>query len=253
MSNLVVINGINVEFEVVGDQTYTTSLDIAAVFEKRHDNIIAQIKALPQDDFTHLNFKASNYKDSTGRTLPCYNLTRDGFSLLVMGFTGQKAYKWKVEFIKAFNEMEKRLRNVEYEKHDKLAFRQSLGYKSQLEQQKTNFNNEIKALKYDLIQTKEELDACKGALEVLKRRKDFSNEENIKILKEELAKHDLYLFSELDFILWSENLTKEFIYESKRLVGEIGLAAYKKLENKIQKSSFMKNISYTHFNALNFL
>ncbi|HEG6777313.1 TPA: Rha family transcriptional regulator [Campylobacter jejuni] len=82
MSNLVVINGINVEFEVVGDQTYTTSLDIAAVFEKRHDNIIAQIKASPQDDFTHLNFKASNYKDSTGRTLPCYNLTRDGFSLL---------------------------------------------------------------------------------------------------------------------------------------------------------------------------
>ncbi len=133
MSNLVVINGINVEFEVVGTQTHTTSLDIAAVFEKRHDNIIAQIKALPQDDFTHLNFKASNYKDSTGRILPCYNLTRDGFSLLVMGFTGEKAYKWKIEFIKAFNEMEKRLKNLEIEKHEKLAFHQSLGYKSQLE------------------------------------------------------------------------------------------------------------------------
>ncbi|HED6776907.1 TPA: antA/AntB antirepressor family protein [Campylobacter jejuni] len=142
-----------------------------------------------------------------------------------------------------FIECEKRLKNIEAEQMQKLAFRQSLGYKSQLEQQKTNFNNEIKALKYDLIQTKEELNLCKGALEVLKRRKDFGNEENIKILKEELAKHDLYLFSELDFILWSENLTKEFIYESKRLVGEIGLAAYKKLENKIQKSSFMKNIS----------
>ncbi|EKJ0758025.1 Rha family transcriptional regulator [Campylobacter jejuni] len=110
MSDLVVINGINVEFEVVGDQTFTTSLDIAAVFEKRHDNIIAQIKALPQDNFTHLNFKVSNYKDSTGRTLPCYKLTRDAFSLLVMGFTGEKAYKWKTLFIKAFNEMEKRLK-----------------------------------------------------------------------------------------------------------------------------------------------
>ncbi|MEE6566537.1 hypothetical protein VWM73_11205, partial [Campylobacter coli] len=42
-------------------------------------------------------------------------------------------------FIKAFNEMEKRLRNIEYEKHDKLAFRQSLGYKSQLAQQKQKY------------------------------------------------------------------------------------------------------------------
>ncbi|PCM56700.1 hypothetical protein CP502_07335, partial [Campylobacter sp. BCW_8712] len=81
-------------------------------------------------------------------------ITRDGFSLLVMGFTGEKAYKWKIEFIKAFNEMEKRLRNIEYEKHDKLAFRQSLGYKSQLAQQKQKYENEIKALKYDLEQSK---------------------------------------------------------------------------------------------------
>ncbi|MBW1460866.1 hypothetical protein AT934_00905, partial [Campylobacter jejuni] len=132
----------------------TTSLDIAAVFNKRHDNIIAKIETFPKDSFTDLNFKASKYIDSTGRILPCYKITRDGFSLLVMGFTGEKAYKWKVEFIKVFNEMEKRLRNIEYEKHDKLAFRQSLGYKSQLKQQKLKYENEIKALKYDLEQSK---------------------------------------------------------------------------------------------------
>nr|WP_252206553.1 Rha family transcriptional regulator [Campylobacter vulpis] len=74
MSDLVVINGINVEFEVVGDQTFTTSLDIAAVFEKRCDNIIAQIKALPQDEFNALNFKAVKYKDGKGEIRPCYNL-----------------------------------------------------------------------------------------------------------------------------------------------------------------------------------
>ncbi len=168
-----------------------------------------------------------------------YYVTLDMAKELCMVENNEKGRQTRRYFI----ECEKRLKNIEAEQMQKLAFRQSLGYKSQLEQQKTNFNNEIKALKYDLIQTKEELNLCKGALEVLKRRKDFNNEENIKILKEELAKHDLYLFSELDFILWSENLTKEFIYESKKLVGEIGLAAYKKLENKIQKSSFMKNIS----------
>ncbi|EIL9233564.1 Rha family transcriptional regulator [Campylobacter jejuni] len=154
MEKLAVINGVDVELEVANDQVTTTSLDIAAVFNKRHDNIIAKIETFPKDSFTDLNFKASKYIDSTGRVLPCYKITRDAFSLLVMGFTGEKAYKWKIEFIKAFNEMEKRLRNIEYEKHDKLAFHQSLGYKSQLKQQKQKYENEIKALKYDLEQSK---------------------------------------------------------------------------------------------------
>ncbi|HFZ4927295.1 TPA: Rha family transcriptional regulator [Campylobacter coli] len=154
MEKLAVINGVDVELEVVDNAVYTTSLSVAEVFNKNHKNIIRKINEFPKDNFTKLNFELSKYIDSTGRILPCYKITRDGFSLLVMGFTGEKAYKWKVEFIKAFNEMEKRLRNIEYEKHDKLAFRQSLGYKSQLKQQKLKYENEIKALKYDLEQSK---------------------------------------------------------------------------------------------------
>ncbi|EAH5220100.1 TPA: Rha family transcriptional regulator [Campylobacter jejuni] len=154
MEKLAVINGVDVELEVVDNAVYTTSLSVAEVFNKNHKNIIRKINEFPKDNFTKLNFELSKYIDSTGRILPCYKITRDGFSLLVMGFTGEKAYKWKIEFIKAFNEMEKRLRNIEYEKHDKLAFRQSLGYKSQLAQQKQKYENEIKALKYDLEQSK---------------------------------------------------------------------------------------------------
>ncbi|HEF2685124.1 TPA: Rha family transcriptional regulator [Campylobacter coli] len=154
MEKLAVINGVDVELEVANDQVTTTSLDIAAVFNKRHDNIIAKIETFPKDSFTDLNFKASKYIDSTGRILPCYKITRDAFSLLVMGFTGEKAYKWKILFIKAFNEMEKRLKNLEAEQMQKLAFHQSLGYKSQLAQQKQKYENEIKALKYDLEQSK---------------------------------------------------------------------------------------------------
>ncbi|EFK9717476.1 Rha family transcriptional regulator [Campylobacter coli] len=154
MEKLAVINGVDVELEVVDNAVYTTSLSVAEVFNKNHKNIIRKINEFPKDNFTKLNFELSKYIDSTGRILPCYKITRDAFSLLVMGFTGQKAYKWKIEFIKAFNEMEKRLRNIEYEKHDKLAFRQSLGYKSQLKQQKQKYENEIKALKYDLEQSK---------------------------------------------------------------------------------------------------
>ncbi|EAK6359794.1 hypothetical protein CHI76_07940 [Campylobacter coli] len=154
MEKLAVINGVDVELEVVDNAVYTTSLSVAEVFNKNHKNIIRKINEFPKDNFTKLNFELSKYIDSTGRILPCYKITRDAFSLLVMGFTGEKAYKWKILFIKAFNEMEKRLRNIEYEKHDKLAFRQSLGYKSQLAQQKQKYENEIKALKYDLEQSK---------------------------------------------------------------------------------------------------
>ncbi|HEB7658936.1 TPA: Rha family transcriptional regulator [Campylobacter coli] len=243
MSNApVIINEIKINFEIVKNQVFINSLDLAKVFKKRHDNIIQTIENLPQDEFKTLNFEISSSIRKNGlfeKDTKFYNLTRDGFSLLVMGFTGEKAYKWKIEFIKAFNEMEKRLRNIEYEKHDKLAFHQSLGYKSQLEQQKTNFNNEIKALKYDLIQTKEELDACKGALEVLKRRKDFGNEENLRLLQEELAKYGLVIFNELDFALWSENLTKNIIGETKRKLDDLTRHNYELLKEK-----FDKRISY---------
>ncbi|EAH9490895.1 phage antirepressor Ant [Campylobacter coli] len=141
--------------EVIDNIIFTNSLFVAKVFNKNHAHILRAIENLPQDEFNALNFNAVSYKASNGKINPCYNLTRDAFSLLVMGFTGQKAYKWKILFIKAFNEMEKRLRNIEYEKHDKLAFRQSLGYKSQLAQQKEKYENKIKALKYDLEHKKE--------------------------------------------------------------------------------------------------
>ena len=109
----IVINDIKVEFELIHNQIFTNSLQVAEVFEKQHKNIIRDIRALPQDNFTELNFELSDYKDGTGRTLPCYNLTRDAFSLLVMGFTGEKAYQWKVEFIKAFTLMEQKLKDDE--------------------------------------------------------------------------------------------------------------------------------------------
>lgn len=115
MTDLVLINNQEVSFEVVGDQTFTTSLDVASVFGKRHDNIIAQIRNFPKDEFGVLNFKET-YKDTELRGFagkfgvtrkdPYYLITKDGFCLLVMGFTGEKAYKFKVEFIKAFNRMQ---------------------------------------------------------------------------------------------------------------------------------------------------
>ena len=56
-------------------------------------------------------FQKSTYKSQdNNKNYPMYFMNRDGFSLLVMGFTGKKAFEWKVEYIKAFNKMESIIR-----------------------------------------------------------------------------------------------------------------------------------------------
>ncbi|EAH4473827.1 TPA: Rha family transcriptional regulator [Campylobacter coli] len=185
MSALIPINNVNVVFEVVGDEIFANSLQIAEVFEKDHSNVLKAIDKLPNDEFKSSNFKYDSYFDKKSEQRRMINLTRDAFSLLVMGFTGEKAYKWKILFIKAFNEMEKRLRNIEYEKHDKLAFRQSLGYKSQLKQQKEHYENKIKALQYDLENKKElSLKRKLSQKELLELRKILARDYGMICIKE---------------------------------------------------------------------
>ncbi|EAL9992974.1 phage antirepressor Ant [Campylobacter coli] len=185
MSALIPINNVNVVFEVVGDEIFANSLQIAEVFEKDHSNVLKAIDKLPNDEFKSSNFKYDSYFDKKSEQRRMINLTRDAFSLLVMGFTGEKAYKWKILFIKAFNEMEKRLRNIEYEKHDKLAFRQTLGYKSQLKQQKEHYENKIKALQYDLEKKKELSFKRKlSEKELLELRKILARDYGILCIKE---------------------------------------------------------------------
>ncbi|EFT9690244.1 Rha family transcriptional regulator [Campylobacter coli] len=198
MSALIPINNVNVVFEVVGDEIFANSLQIAEVFEKDHSNVLKAIDKLPNDEFKSSNFKYDSYFDKKSEQRRMINLTRDAFSLLVMGFTGEKAYKWKILFIKAFNEMEKRLRNIEYEKHDKLAFRQSLGYKSQLKQQKEHYENKIKALKYDLENKKE-----------LSFKRKLSKEELLELRKILARDYGMICIKEWEMSLVAEKIALE--------------------------------------------
>ncbi|EKB8869424.1 Rha family transcriptional regulator [Campylobacter coli] len=203
MSALIPINNVNVVFEVVGDEIFANSLQIAEVFEKDHSNVLKAIDKLPNDEFKSSNFKYDSYFDKKSEQRRMINLTRDAFSLLVMGFTGEKAYKWKIEFIKAFNEMEKRLRNIEYEKHDKLAFRQSLGYKSQLKQQKEHYENKIKALKYDLEKKKE-----------LSFKRKLSEKELLELRKILAKDYDILCFKKWEMSLVAEKIGKDTVFEA---------------------------------------
>ena len=95
---------------VVDGQITTTSNQIAEHFGKLHKTVLRAIANLDcSPEFTKRNFVPSEYTDATGRKLPCYRITRDGFVFLAMGFTGKEAAQWKEAYITAFNKMEQEL------------------------------------------------------------------------------------------------------------------------------------------------
>ncbi|EOI3076076.1 Rha family transcriptional regulator [Campylobacter jejuni] len=124
-----IINDCEVKFSANENKTFCTSLDIARVFGKRHDHVLRDIENLLKDlreigaSNELLNFgevvrisKTTNPKSGklVNRKMPMYKITRDGFSLLAMGFTGKKTLQWKIAFIDAFNTMEKLLQKEIY-------------------------------------------------------------------------------------------------------------------------------------------
>lgn len=97
---------------LVDGQLRVSSLDIAEKFGKPHGDVLKIIRRITSDlplEFGQGNFSESSYLNDQGKEQPCYHLTRDGFSLLAMGFTGKKALAWKVKYIEAFNAMEAEL------------------------------------------------------------------------------------------------------------------------------------------------
>lgn len=105
----------NIKNEIVSVQhrkAITTSLKVAAAFGKNHKSVLRAIDNVKNDcddNFARLNFALSDYQDSTGRTLPMITMTRTGFTLIAMGFTGKAATAWKIKYIDAFDKMESAL------------------------------------------------------------------------------------------------------------------------------------------------
>ena len=91
--------------------TTADSREIAKHFEKQHKDVIRAIENISiqasAQNCADL-FLPSIYHDSYGRVQKCYYMPRDGFSLLAMGFSGPKALEWKLAYIRAFNELERR-------------------------------------------------------------------------------------------------------------------------------------------------
>ena len=128
---LVEIKRINKE-----EVTVVTSLDVSETFEKRHADVLRDIERMEcSEEFTERNFALSSYNDSSGKSNKMYFVTRDGFTMLAMGYTGDKAMKFKEAYIRQFNAMEKALIGKTKEREKGIAVRQALTNALQLSQE----------------------------------------------------------------------------------------------------------------------
>lgn len=109
------------------ERAVCTSLDVAETFEKEHKHVLRDIRELGcSEEFNQSNFGLISYIDSMNRKQDAVVMTRDGFTLLVMGYTGALAMKFKEAYIKQFNAMEAALRGKLIEREKGIAVRQSL-------------------------------------------------------------------------------------------------------------------------------
>ena len=120
-----------VEIKTVNKEevTVVTSLDVAETFEKEHKHVLEDIRRICENLSTaeiSALFYESEYIASNGKKNPLYLMNRDGFTLLVMGYTGEKAMRFKLSYINQFNQMESLLKRKMLEREKGIAVRQAL-------------------------------------------------------------------------------------------------------------------------------
>lgn len=114
---------------IVNNHTVTTSLEVARYFGKRHDDVLKAIRNLDcSGEFRLRNFAESNYLNEQGKQQPMYEMTRDGFTFVGMGFTGPQAARFREAYIDAFNKMEEALRRIQQDTLIDQVKKEALGY-----------------------------------------------------------------------------------------------------------------------------
>ena len=100
---------------IVNQSVSALSTDVAEYFGKNHAHVMRDIRNLIEQEssLNEANFGLVDYVDAKGERRPCYRMDRTGFVLLAMGFTGEKALKFKLAYIRAFDAMEKQLIGLE--------------------------------------------------------------------------------------------------------------------------------------------
>ena len=203
-----------VEVMMIGkvETSIVTSLDIAETFGKEHKRVLQDIRELEcSEDFRRHNFVQSSYVNSQNKKQPMYYVTRDGFTLLAMGYTGEKAMKFKEGYIRQFNAMEKLLIGKIKEREKGIAVRQAFTKAIQQSSENERMHGHAYSTYTDVIyksifgKNAKQLRDEFGISKKESMRDYFSEEELVKVQNAEM------LVSALVGYGWGYNEIKEFI------------------------------------------
>lgn len=189
-----------------------TSLDVAKTFGKEHNKVLRDVRELEcSEGFRLSNFGQSSYVNSQNKKMPMYYMTKDGFTLLVMGYNGEKAMEFKEGYIRQFNEMEKLLTGKIRERDKGIVVRQAFTKAIQQSSENERMHGHAYSTYTDVIyksifgknakQLREEFGISKKE----SMRDYFSEEDLVKIQNAEM------LVSALVGYGWGYNEIKEFI------------------------------------------
>lgn len=203
-----------VEVMMIGkvETSIVTSLDIAETFGKEHKRVLQDIRELEcSEDFRQHNFVQSSYVNSQNKKQPMYYVTRDGFTLLAMGYTGEKAMKFKEGYIRQFNAMEKLLIGKIKEREKGIAVRQAFTKAIQQSSENERMHGHAYSTYTDVIyksifgKNAKQLRDEFGISKKESMRDYFSEEDLVKVQNAEM------LVSALVGYGWGYNEIKEFI------------------------------------------
>lgn len=203
-----------VEVMMIGkvETSIVTSLDIAETFGKEHKRVLQDIRELEcSEDFGRHNFVQSSYVNCQNKKQPMYYVTRDGFTLLAMGYTGEKAMKFKEGYIRQFNAMEKLLIGKIKEREKGIAVRQAFTKAIQQSSENERMHGHAYSTYTDVIyksifgKNAKQLRDEFGISKKENMRDCFSEEDLVKIQNAEM------LVSALVGYGWGYNEIKEFI------------------------------------------
>ena len=193
-----------------------TSLDVAETFEKEHKRVLQDIRELKcSEDFRQHNFVQSEYLNEQKHKQPMYYSTRDGFTLLAMGYNGEKAMKFKEAYIRQFNAMEKVLKEKLEERAKGIVLRQTFTKSIQMSAENERMHGHAYSTYTDIIY---KVVFGKNAKQ-LREEYEISKTEN---LRDRFSKEELIKISSLEDVAgslvrigWGYNEIKDFLTQNK--------------------------------------
>jgi len=195
-----------------GGKAFCSSRQVADTFKKRHDHIIRDIreKILPNvsAEFGAPNFGETSYRDQWNRRQPEFLMTKDGFTMLALGFSGRKAMAFKEAYIRRFNEMESFIKSLISAKEEFPAFTNAV-LMAYDEPKHYHFSNEINmiyriVIGMDAKAVREERGIPKGA-----SIRPYLNSYEIKAI-EELQRADIGLLVSVSDYGERKNILQEY-------------------------------------------